>query len=37
LTGSVTAPISRANLADILVRELTDGTLVGQAPVVIDG
>jgi putative NADH-flavin reductase len=37
LTGSTTAPISRANLADILVRELADGALVGQAPVVIDG
>jgi putative NADH-flavin reductase len=37
LTGDVTAPISRANLADILVRELSDGTLVGHAPVVVDG
>jgi putative NADH-flavin reductase len=37
MTGSVAAPISRANLADILVREVADGALVGQAPVVIDG
>jgi putative NADH-flavin reductase len=37
LTGSAPAPISRANLADILVRELADGALVGQAPVVSDG
>ena len=37
LTGATAAPISRANLADILVRELSDGALVGQAPVVIDG
>ena len=37
LTGATTAPISRANLADILVRELSDGALVGHAPVVIDG
>lgn len=37
LTGSAIAPISRANLADILVRELAEGALVGQAPVVSDG
>jgi len=36
LTGS-TAAISRANLADVLVRELTEGALVRQAPVVSDG
>ena len=36
LTGS-TAAISRANLADVLVRELTDGALVRQAPVVSVG
>ena len=36
LTGSAAA-ISRANLADVLVRELTEGALVRQAPVVSDG
>ncbi len=36
LTGPA-APVSRANLADILVRALADGALVGQAPVVSDG
>ncbi len=34
---ATTAPISRANLADILVRGSSDGAHVGQARVVIDG
>jgi hypothetical protein len=34
---ATTAPISRANLADILVRGSSDGADIGRARVVIDG